>query len=115
MSPPELTALLAQQVMRWTVHPGRYLMENRRWKPAWRFQPMKKPEDAFRLLDAADPEEYSINARRGGAFTVRVQIGGVVGEASDSSKARAVTYAVARAVGLEPESRRPARKQLERR
>jgi len=54
MTTSELTALLAQRVMRWTVAPGRFLMENRRWKPAWRFQPTKKLEDAFRLLDAAD-------------------------------------------------------------
>jgi hypothetical protein len=115
MTTQELTALLAQRVMRWTVAPGRYLMENRRWKPAWRFQPTKKLEDAFRLLDAADPEEYSINARRGGAFTARVRIGGVAGEASDTSKARAITHAVARAVGLEPEdcrqSKTPVRRQ----
>jgi hypothetical protein len=105
MTPPELTGLLAKQVMRWTVAPDRYLMENRRWIPAWRFQPMKRLEDAFRLLDAADTEEYSITARRDSALTVRVQIGGIVGEASDSCKARAITHAVARAIGLEPESR----------
>ena len=56
---------------------------------------------ADRLLDAADPEEYSINFLRGGAFTVRVRISGTTGEASDTSKARAITHAVARALGLE--------------
>src|ERR1035441_9288624 len=101
MTTPEFEALLAAQVMRWKVAPGRYLMENRRWKPAWRFQPTKKLEDAFRLLDAAEPEEYSINFLRGGAFTVRVRISGTTGEASDASKARAITLAVARALGLE--------------
>jgi hypothetical protein len=90
-------------------------MENRRWTPAWRFQPTKKRGDALRLLDAADPEEYSINARRGGAFTVRVQISGVAGEASDKCEARAITHAVARAVGLEPENRRSAKTGVERR
>jgi len=109
MTPHDLTVALAERVMRWTVHPGRYLMENRRWKPAWRFQPTARLQDAFQLLDAADPEEYSINARRGGAFIVRVRIGGIVGEASDHCKARAVTHAVARAVGLEPECRKPAK------
>jgi hypothetical protein len=115
MTSPELTALLAKQVMRWTVHPGCYMMENRRWSPAWRFQPTKKLEHAFRLLDAADPEEYSINARRGGTITVRVQIGGITGEASDVSKALAITHAVARAIGLEPKGRRPAKTGVERR
>jgi hypothetical protein len=115
MTTPELTGVLAQKVMGWTVAPGRYLMENRRWIPAWRFQPMKKLEDAFRLLDAADPEEYSINGRRGGAFKVRVQISGIAGEASNRCKALAITYAVARAVGLEPENRRLAKTGVERR
>jgi hypothetical protein len=102
MTTSELTALLAQRVMRWTVAPGRFLMENRRWKPAWRFQPTKKLEDAFRLLDAADPEQYTINRRCGGPFLVRVQIGGVAGQASGTCMAAAITHAVARAVGLEP-------------
>jgi hypothetical protein len=101
--------------MRWTVHPGRYLMENRRWTPAWRFQPTKKLEDAFHLLDAADPDDYSINYRRGGAWTVRVQICGVAGEATDISKARAIAHAVARAVGLDPESRGDSKTGVERR
>ena len=113
MTTPELTALLAAQVMRWKVAPGRYLMENRRWTPAWRFEPTKRLEDAFRLLDAADPEEYRINSRRGGAFTVRVQIDGTAGEASGTSKARAITHAVARAIGLEPEGRRPPKTGVE--
>jgi len=102
MTTRELTVLLAVRVMRWTVHPGRYLMENRRWTPDWRFQPMKTIADAIRLLDAADPEEYTINSGRGRGCTVHVQIGGAAGEATDASKARAITYAVARAIGLEP-------------
>jgi hypothetical protein len=105
MTTSELTALLAQRVMRWTVHLGRYQMENRRWTPAWRFQPTKRLEDAFRLLDAADPEEYTINAHRGATVTVRVQISGTAGEASGTSKARAITFAVARAIGLDPDGR----------
>ena len=103
MTTPELTALLAEQVMRWTVAPGRYLMGHRRWIPAWRFEPTKRLEDAFRLLDAADPDEYSIHARRGSGFSVRVKITGTAGEACDTSKPRAITFAVARAVGLEPD------------
>ena len=103
MTPTELTTCLVQQVMRWKVQSGRYLMENRSWKPAWRFQPTERLEDAFRLLDAADPEECSMSCRRGGPFAVRVRIGGTFGEASDTSKARAITHAVARAIGLEPE------------
>jgi hypothetical protein len=115
MTATELTALLAQRVMHWAVHPGRYLMENRRWTPAWRFQPTKNLEDAFRLLEAADPDNYSINCRRGGPWTVRIQIGGISGEASRISKALAITQAVARAIGLDPEGRNDPKTGVERR
>jgi|ERR1022692_4235693 hypothetical protein len=115
MTTPELTALLAQRVMRWTVHLGRYQMENRRWTPAWRFQPTKNLEDAFRLLEAADPDDYSINSHRGGTVTVRVQISGTTGEASDTTKARAITHAIARAIGLDPEDRNDPKTGQERR
>lgn len=114
MTSTQLTNVLAQKVMGWSVAPGRYLMENRRWKPAWRFQPTKRLEDAFRLLDAANPEEYSISSRRGGAFTVRVQIGGIAGEASDTCEARAIAHAVARAIGLEPEACQPPKTGVDR-
>lgn len=102
MTPAELMASLAEKVMRWSVHPERYLMENRRWIPIWRFQPLKRIEDAFRLLDGANPDEYSISLRNG-EFIVRVRISGVVGEASDSSRPRAITHAIALAIGLKPE------------
>jgi hypothetical protein len=110
----QVTALLAERVMGWRAAPGRFMMGGRGWKPDWRFQPTKRLEDAFQLLDAADTEEYSMRSRRGANFTVRVQIGGIVGEASDASKALAITYAVARAVGLEPEGRRPVKARVER-
>jgi hypothetical protein len=113
MNDQRLTDELAWRVLGWRVAPGRFMMRGRGWKPDWRFQPTKKLADAFQLLDAADTEEYSISARRGDALTVRVQIGGIVGEASDTSRARAITYAVARAVGLEPEGR-PAKARVGR-
>jgi hypothetical protein len=113
MTTAELTALLAAKVMRWTVAPNRYLMENRRWIPSWRFQPLERLQDAFRLLDAADPEEYSINSRRGGTFTVRVQIYGTAGKASGICKARTISHAIARAIGLEPEGSQPSKTGVE--
>lgn len=105
MTREALTAVLADRIMGWRVAPGRIMMGGRGWKPSWRFQPTKKLEDAFRLLEAADPDDHSIHCRRGSDCVVRVQIGGTIGEASDSCKARAITYAVARAIGLEPEGR----------
>jgi hypothetical protein len=73
--------------------------------PTWRFQPLKNLEDALRMLNAAKPDSYSIESKRRGTCSVRVQVGETVGVAVDSSQARAITYAVARAVGLEPECR----------
>jgi len=99
-----ITDLLAQRVMGWTRCPGRYLMENRRWIPDWRFQPLKNLEAALDLLSAAKPEFYTIEFRRRGLFTVRVQVGDIVGVATESSQALAVSYAVARAIGIDPES-----------
>jgi hypothetical protein len=105
MTPEQLTVILARRVMGWRAAPGRLMMGERGWKPAWRFQPIKKREDAFRLLDAADPTEYTITAERGRNFVVRVAIDGTVGIAAETSEARAITYAVARALGLAPGER----------
>src|SRR3954449_4157466 len=101
MTSENLAALLAKHVMGWSVGPERFLTGNRSWMPRWRFQPTEKLVDALRLLDAAHPAEYIINSRRDGPFTVRVQIGAATGKATDTSKARAITHAVARAIGLE--------------
>lgn len=101
MTSERLTAILAERVMGWRVAPGRFMMGDRIWKPAWRFQPVEKREDAFHLLDAAKAAEYSI-AAHGNRFTVRVLVDGTTGEATESCESRAITYAVARAIGLEP-------------
>jgi hypothetical protein len=102
MTVKELTAVLAERVMKWGVAPGRFLMDGRRWLPRWRFQPTERIEDAFRLLEALDPEAYDMAGRGAGNFSVRIRLGnGGHGEASDKSKARAITYAVARAIGVD--------------
>ena len=95
----DVTALLAQRVMGWDVAPDRFLLGHRRWIPRWRFQPIEKLEDAFRLLEAAAPQEYVMGCR-GGRFWVRVQIGPHTGEAQDQSKPRAIALAVARALQI---------------
>src|SRR5262252_6084833 len=102
MTSEALTALLAQQVMDWGIAPERFLMTGRRWIPRWRFQPTEKLEDAFRLLDAVDPDEYSITAQRGGTIRVRIRIGQTVADVQHASKAHAITRAVARVIGIDP-------------
>ena len=100
MTAEALTAELAQKVMGWNVAPDRFLIGNRSWIPRWRFQPLERLEDAFRLLDKAEPEHYSMGLDSSGCFCAEVRIGGRLGKARDNSKPRAITLAVARAMGL---------------
>ena len=101
MSNDQLTAMLAERVMGWTVGPERFSMGNREWMPRWRFQPIDKLDDAFRLLQEAAPQAYSISGDDKGGIHVQVRINGAVGEAQETSMPGAVTYAVARAFGIE--------------
>jgi hypothetical protein len=95
-----LTAVLAERVMGWRITPDRFLTGSRGWMPRWKFQPTKNVKDAFRLLDAATPEEYSVGADANGDFSVRVRIGAVSAQALDKSKPRAICRAVAAAYGI---------------
>jgi hypothetical protein len=100
MTPPELTALLATRVMRWSVAPDRYLMANRRWMPAWRFQPLNNLDDAFRLLDATSGTfRLTLTADR--CFAAKVRVGRRTGGARGRTPAAVVTLAVASAIGIE--------------
>lgn len=101
MSDDRLTETLAVQVMGWTVGPERYMLGGRRWIPRWRFRPMARIEDAVRLLERAAAQEHTTGAAEKGEFWARVRVRGVVGEARDRSQARAITLAVARALGIE--------------
>ena len=101
MTTDMLTSLLAQRVLGWTVAPDRFLMGDRRWLPRWRFQPTESLVDAFRLLEDAAPQEYSMCGDSKGNFRVQVRIGDGTGEADETSKPRAITLAVARALRLE--------------
>jgi hypothetical protein len=100
MTNEQLTAILANCVMGWGVRPNRFLMGNRGWMPRWRFQPTEKLADALRLLEVAAPEEYSLRGDTEGNIRVRVRIGAATGAACSTSKPRAITWAIARAVGI---------------
>lgn len=101
-----LTAILAERVMGWRVGPERFLMGDRRWLPRWRFQPAEHLEDAFRLFEQAGPQEYSMGAGENGTFWVKVRVAGATGEALEPSKPRAITFAIARAFGIDVDSTR---------
>lgn len=98
-----LTALLAERIMGWSVAPERFLLGKRRWISRWRFQPTESLDDAFKLLEKAAPQDYSMGDD-GQGFWVRVRIGKAIGEARDRTKPRAITLALARALGLEVDS-----------
>lgn len=103
MTSEHLTAILVERVMGWGVGRDRFLMGNRCWLPRWRFQPAECLEDAFRLLEEAAPQEYSMCGDSNGTFRVHIRIGDATGEASGTSKPRAITFAIARALGIEVE------------
>jgi hypothetical protein len=96
-----LTEMLAERVMNWTVTPDRFLTRDRRWQPRWRFQPMTRLADALRLLECADVQEYTIGSAEDGKYWASILIGRTVGEAREPSQARAITVAIARALGIE--------------
>lgn len=100
MTDNRLAAILAQRVMGWTVGPERFTMRGRRWLPRWRFQPATRLEDAFRLLQSVAAQEYATGGDNG-LFWARVRVGGNTAEAHEATQARAITFAVARALGIE--------------
>ena len=101
MTSEKFTAVLAKRVMGWGVGPERFLIGNRGWMPRWRFQPTESLVDAFRLLEEAAPQEYSMCGDSKGNFRVQVRIGDATGEADGTSKPSVITLAVARALRLE--------------
>jgi len=104
MNTEQLTTKLAELVMGWRVVGDRFLMGNRQWMPRWRFQPVKTIADAVRLLEKAAPESCAMDCDKSGVFHVQVRLAGKTGETRNKSKARAITYAIARAIGLELDS-----------
>jgi hypothetical protein len=101
MTEDALTAVLAEQIMGWRAAPDRFLKSGRVWIPRWRFQPFRKIEDAFTLLDAASPLESVVSSDGTIKIFVRVRIGPRTGEAVGEHRAAVISSAVARAVGLE--------------
>jgi hypothetical protein len=115
MTSQHLTAILAERVMGWGVGPDRFLTGNRGWMSRWRFQPTEKIADALRLLERLAPQEYTIGAAADGGFWATVRVASTSGEAHESSQARALTFAIARAIGLEPDECQPPKTGADRR
>jgi hypothetical protein len=95
-----LTEKLAVEVMGWRVAPGRFIKAHRAWIPSWRFSPLKNLDDAFDLLDVS-ASAYTLATSAGGNFEAEVRLGERIGRASGEPKARTITIALSRALGLE--------------
>ena len=100
MTAANLTAQLAQRVMKWDIAPERFIMGGRRWMPRSRFRPTERIEDAFRLLEQAAPQDYTMGTDRSRVFWVKVTIGGTTAEARGRSIASVISHAVGLAVGI---------------
>lgn len=99
MNDERLTDELAVRVMRWRPAPDRFVKSGRSWIPRWRFQPLADLVDAFQLLDHA-ALNYTLT-RDCHMFTAHVRVGASRGTASGELKARTITLAVARALGID--------------
>ena len=86
--------------MGWTVAPERFLTGKRGWIQRWHFQPFRKLEDAFKLLDAA-AAGFTLTLSGDQVFTARVRVGNKTASATGESKAATITVAIARAIGLD--------------
>ena len=101
MTSEQLTAILARRVMGWGVGPDRFSMGDRRWLPRGRFRPTERIQDAFRVLQAAEPSEYTVVGGNGKSSWVSLRIDGASGEASAPSMPTAICLAIARAIGIQ--------------
>jgi hypothetical protein len=99
MNDDRLTEALAERVLGWKVAPGRFIKSGRTWMPRWRFAPLKNLEHAFALLDQA-ADTCTLAITKSGTFSAEVRVGGRIGKASGEPKARTITVALARALGI---------------
>lgn len=99
MSDHWLTEKLAAQILDWKAARGRYIKAEGGWTPSWRFTPLTNLEQAFDLLDRA-ASAYTISTNKARAFQTEVRVESQVGRASGEPKARTITMALARALGL---------------
>ena len=100
MNDDRLTERLAAEVFGWRTAPGRFIKSERSWTPRHRFAPLTRLDDAFQLVDRV-ATACKLTMIKGGGFAAEVQVGTRVGKATGEPKARTLTTALARALGLE--------------
>ena len=95
----DLTARLVEAVLGWRAGPDRFVKHGRSWTPRSRFKPLVRLEDAFLLLDRAGCTcVLSVSPDR--VFTAQVRVGDRTGKATGEPKARTITLAICRALGI---------------
>lgn len=94
-----LADVLAARVLGWRSAPDRFIKSGRTWIPKWRFKPLARLEDAFLLLDRAGGS-YVLSLGSDGVFTVEFRLGERIGKAHGEPKARSITLAISRALGI---------------
>jgi hypothetical protein len=92
---------LAEHIFYWRVSPNRFLTGNRCWLPRWKFQPTTKLNDALRVLEGLEPQEFSISADRKDGYCAKVTIADRVIYGRDKSKPMAICRAVAAVLGID--------------
>lgn len=105
-SDTRLVVELAHRVLGWSAGPDRFRTLGRAWIPRWRFSPLTEIKDAVFLLDHV-ATRYSIRMEPDRQFWVDVEIKGRTGMSVGGSQARAITVAIARALGLEVDGEVP--------
>jgi hypothetical protein len=90
---------LALRLLGWKATPDRFIKSGRGWIPKWRFNPFTRLEDAFLLLDRV-AGTYVLSVGSDGVFSAEVRVGERIGKASGEPKARAITVAISRALGI---------------
>lgn len=95
----ELTARVVEAVLGWKASPDRFIKPGRSWTPRSRFKPLNRLEDAFLLLDSAGCK-FVLSVGSNGVFAAEVRIGDRTGNATGESKARTITLAICRVLGI---------------
>jgi len=102
VSNDQFTAILAERIMGWRVGPERFLKGERRWTPRWQFQPLRRLEQALRLLEKANGQ-YTLTKAADGTYTAQVTVRDSAASASGKSDAAAISVALAHALGIQVE------------
>ena len=99
MTDARLTDELARS-MGWRPFANRFLANGRDWIARSHFQPLAILDHAFQLLEKISRDYSIVNSPTAG-FIVEVRLSGRVGRAAGEPKARTISLALARAIGLD--------------